>query len=285
MIDLVDGTADRHGAAARRSAMVARRSAPERPGNGPTSRGELLVRAARDPRRTRASTCATAPAYERARDARAVARAALDLEALHPGARRDGCRCSSTPTASDIEAALRLAKEFGFRLIDRGRRRGVEGRGPAGGGERARAHRRDEQHPRQLLDARPAAGERRAARVARACRSRSSATRAAATRRRFNVRNVRFEAGNAVAYGDDVGRGAPRGDARRRPRCSASADRVGSLAAGQDANVVVWSGDPFEFATRGRARVRPRPQSVTAPSRQDLLMDRYKTLPPSYRQP
>ena len=28
------------------------------------------------------------------------------------------------------------------------------------------------------------------------------------------------------------------------------AGRIGSLQAGRDANVVVWSGDPFEFATR-----------------------------------
>ena len=28
------------------------------------------------------------------------------------------------------------------------------------------------------------------------------------------------------------------------------ADRVGSLKAGTEANVVIWSGDPFEFSTR-----------------------------------
>jgi imidazolonepropionase-like amidohydrolase len=99
----------------------------------------------------------------------------------------------------------------------------------------------------------------------------------------FNVRNVRFEAGNAVAYG------AAWDDALRAVTLTPAevfgvADRIGSLSAGKDANVVVWSGDPFEFATQAE-HVFIRGRSVKAPSRQDQLMERYKTLPPSYRQP
>ena len=62
------------------------------------------------------------------------------------------------------------------------------------------------------------------------------------------------------------------------------ADRVGSLAPGKDANVVVWSGDPFEFATTAD-EVLIRGRRVTSPSRQDMLMQRYRTLPPNYYRP
>ena len=64
----------------------------------------------------------------------------------------------------------------------------------------------------------------------------------------FNVRNVKYEAGNAVAYGmshDDALRAVTLGPAT----ILGIADRVGSLAPGKDANVVAWSGDPFEFST------------------------------------
>ena len=73
------------------------------------------------------------------------------------------------------------------------------------------------------------------------------------------MRNMKQEAGNAVAYGmtwDDALRAVTLTPAE----VFGVADRVGSLQAGRDANVVVWSGDPFEFTTRRRARVRARPR-------------------------
>lgn len=99
----------------------------------------------------------------------------------------------------------------------------------------------------------------------------------------FNVRNVRFEAGNAVAYG------MTREDALRAITLTPAevfgvADRIGSLQPGKDADVVVWSGDPFEFATQPE-HVFIRGREVRATTRQDLLEQRYKTLPPNYRQP
>jgi hypothetical protein len=47
------------------------------------------------------------------------------------------------------------------------------------------------------------------------------------------------------------------------------------LQAGRDANIVVWSGDPFEFSTRVE-HVLIRGREVLEPSRQDLLIERYK---------
>jgi imidazolonepropionase-like amidohydrolase len=99
----------------------------------------------------------------------------------------------------------------------------------------------------------------------------------------FNVRNIRQEAGNAVAYGMDWD------DALRAITLTPAeffgvADRIGSLQAGRVANVVVWSGDPFEFSTRVE-HVFVRGREINAPSRQDMLMQRYKTNPPNYTSP
>ncbi|MEO6865853.1 MAG: amidohydrolase family protein [Gemmatimonadaceae bacterium] len=96
----------------------------------------------------------------------------------------------------------------------------------------------------------------------------------------FNVRNVKYEAGNAVSYGM-THEAALRAVTLTPAELFGVADRVGSLQAGRDANVVVWSGDPFEFSTRVE-HVYIHGQEVMSPSRQDLLTQRYKTLPPSY---
>jgi imidazolonepropionase-like amidohydrolase len=99
----------------------------------------------------------------------------------------------------------------------------------------------------------------------------------------FNARNVRFEAGVAVAFG------LPWADALRAITLAPAeafgiADRIGSLQPGREANVVIWSGDPFEPLTRAE-RVFVRGVDVKRPSRQDELMERYKTLPPRYMPP
>ena len=99
----------------------------------------------------------------------------------------------------------------------------------------------------------------------------------------FNARNIRYEAGNAVAYGmtwDD----ALRAITLTPAEVFGFADRVGSLRAGAEANVVVWSGDPFEFSTRAE-QVFIRGKKVTDESRQDMLIERYKSLPRTYSAP
>jgi imidazolonepropionase-like amidohydrolase len=99
----------------------------------------------------------------------------------------------------------------------------------------------------------------------------------------FNVRNLKQEAGNAVAYGmswDDALRAVTLAPAE----VFGVADRVGSLQAGREGNVVVWSGDPFEFTTRAE-RVFVRGREYHDTTRQDLLVDRYKNLPASHNLP
>ncbi len=94
---------------------------------------------------------------------------------------------------------------------------------------------------------------------------------------RFNARNLKYEAGNAVAYGmthDDALRAVTLTPAE----VFGISDRIGSLQTGRDANVVVWSGDPFEFSTQVE-HVLIRGREVKEPSRQDLLIERYKPKP------
>src|SRR5437016_3971007 len=90
----------------------------------------------------------------------------------------------------------------------------------------------------------------------------------------FNARNIKYEAGSAVAYGmnyDD----ALRSITLTPAELFGLSDRIGSLQAGRDANVVVWSGDPFEFSSQAE-HVFIHGREVKEPSRQDLLIDRYK---------
>lgn len=99
----------------------------------------------------------------------------------------------------------------------------------------------------------------------------------------FNIRNLKQEAGNAVAYGmswDD----ALSAVTSVPSRVFGISDRYGSLEVGKVANVVVWSGDPFELSSRAE-HVLVRGVESTAPSRQDMLMQRYRTLPPDYKKP
>jgi imidazolonepropionase-like amidohydrolase len=96
----------------------------------------------------------------------------------------------------------------------------------------------------------------------------------------FNVRNLRYEAGNAVAYGmswDDALRAVTLAPAE----IYGVADKVGSLKTGTEGNVVIWSGDPLELSTRAE-QVFVRGKKIDAPSRQDLLAKRYQKLPPNY---
>jgi imidazolonepropionase-like amidohydrolase len=99
----------------------------------------------------------------------------------------------------------------------------------------------------------------------------------------FNVRNLKQEAGNAVAYGmtwDDALRAVTLAPAE----IFGVADRVGSLQPGREGNVVVWSGDPFEFTTRAE-HVFVRGHEYSDKTRQDLLMERYRNLPNTHNTP
>jgi len=99
----------------------------------------------------------------------------------------------------------------------------------------------------------------------------------------FNVRNLKQEAGNAVSYGmtwDDALRAVTLAPAE----FFGAADRVGSLRPGLEGNVVVWSGDPFEFTTRAE-HVFVRGREYNEKTRQDLLIERYRNMPGTHNTP
>ena len=99
----------------------------------------------------------------------------------------------------------------------------------------------------------------------------------------FNVRNIKQEAGNAVAYGmswNDALRAVTLAPAQ----VFGVGERTGALQAGRDADVVIWSGDPFEFTTRAE-HVFVRGVERDGRNRQELLTERYKTLPPARWEP
>jgi imidazolonepropionase-like amidohydrolase len=93
-------------------------------------------------------------------------------------------------------------------------------------------------------------------------------------------RDLRFAAGHAVRNGlawDDALRAVTLNPAT----AFGVANRYGSLEPGKVANVVVWSGDPFEFSSRAE-HVIIEGQEVPLTSRMTELLERYRHLPPSY---
>ena len=219
--------------------------------------------------------------FERAQT-RLFAASRLDLEALIPVLDGKEPMLINADKASDIEAGMRLAREFNFRLIISG---GAEAWQIADKLAAAKV-------PvltgamNNIPSSFASLGQRQenAGILARAgVPVLLIGDAGGGDEDAFNVRNVRYEAGNAVAYGMDWN-AALRAITLTPAEVFGVADRVGSLQAGKFADVVVWSGDPFEFASQPE-RVYVRGVQTTTPSRQDLLEQRYKTLPPNYRAP
>lgn len=89
-----------------------------------------------------------------------------------------------------------------------------------------------------------------------------------------NVRNLRQIAGNAVSYGMPYD-AALESVTLVPARVFGVGNRVGSIEVGKDADIVVWSGDPFEFATAADMvfiQGREQPKS----HRQQMLFERYR---------
>lgn len=91
-------------------------------------------------------------------------------------------------------------------------------------------------------------------------------------------RNLRWAAGHAVRNGLPWAR-ALEAVTLAPARALGVADAAGSLEPGKLADVVVWSGDPFEYASRADL-VLIGGQEVPQESRQAELLERYRRLPP-----
>jgi imidazolonepropionase-like amidohydrolase len=258
-------------------AMVAQMQSNE--GAGTSARGELLVRLRELLEDTRAFMRNRA-AFERA-ETREYAASRLDLQAMIPVIEGRLPLLIAADRSTDIDAALRLAKQYDLKIM-------------IGGGAEAW----------MLADRLAAAkvpvltgamnnipgsfshlgqNQENAATLRKAGVQVIVIGNGPGDEETFNVRNIKQEAGNAVAYG------MPWNDALRAVTLTPAevfgvADRIGSLQAGRDANVVVWSGDPFEF-TSIPEHVYVQGREYLQLDRQQLLTERYKNLPPAWGTP
>lgn len=242
---------------------------------GAASRGEELAKLR--------AVLADARLYRTARaridagQSRALAASVADLQALQPVLAGTLPLAITANRSSDIVNAIRLAREFGIRLVIAG---GAEAWRVAPQLAAAKvpvlagAMSNIPESFAALGTVQENLGLLRGAGVTVAILGNGPGDEDA-----YNVRNLRYEAGNAVAYGmtwDDALRAVTLAPAE----ILGVADKVGSLQPGRDANVVIWSGDPFEYATRPE-QVFVRGRVSTARTRQQLLTERYLRPAPS----
>ena len=259
-------------------AMIAEVGDPQQA--GVNSRGELIVKLRELLDDTRFFQTHR-DAFDRAQT-RPFAASRLDLQAMIPVIQGKLPLVVVVDRASDIDAAMRIAREFNVKLMIGG---GAEGW--------MMADKLAAAHVPVLTGAMnniPGGFAALGQRQENAALLRKAGVQVAlignaggGDEEAFNVRNLKQEAGNAVAYGmtwDDALRAVTLAPAE----IFGVADRVGSLQPGREGNVVVWSGDPFEFTTRVE-HVFVRGHEYSDKTRQDLLMERYKTLPNTHNNP
>jgi imidazolonepropionase-like amidohydrolase len=259
-------------------AMVAEVGDPRQA--GVNSRGELIVKLRELLDDTRFFQTHR-DAFDRAQT-RPFAASRLDLQAMIPVIQGKLPLVVVVDRASDIDAAMRIAREFNVKLMIGG---GAEGWMMADKLAAARV-------PvlTGAMNNIPGGFAALGQRQENAALLRKAGVQVAlignaggGDEEAFNVRNLKQEAGNAVAYGmtwDDALRAVTLAPAE----IFGVADRVGSLQPGREGNVVIWSGDPFEFTTRVE-HVFVRGHEYTDKTRQDLLMERYKILPNTHNNP
>jgi imidazolonepropionase-like amidohydrolase len=199
---------------------------------------------------------------------RAYARGRLDLEALAPVVRGELPLAITANRASDLLAAMRLADEFRLKLILLG---AAEGWRVAS--ELAAAKVPVVVKPLTNIPTFDALGAtlENAARL-----SGAGVTVALSSFETHNARNLRQEAGNAISYGLDPER-ALRAVTLDAARIWGVAERIGSLEVGKEADVVVWSGDPFELSTRAE-HVFIAGRQMPQDTRQKQLFEKYRVL-------
>lgn len=208
-------------------------------------------------------------AYERAQT-RPFAAHALDLQALQPTLAGQIPLTLSADRASDILAALDLAKEYKLRLVIVG---GSEAWKVAP--ELAAAKVPVIVQPSRNL---PSSFDTLGARLDNAALLAAAGVPVviAWLDDSHNLRNITQEAGIAVANG------LPWATALRaitlEPALAYGQGAThGSVAVGKVANLVVWSGDPLELSSRP-TDVLVRGRAIPMVSRQTLLRDRYRNL-------
>ncbi|MGH7607034.1 MAG: amidohydrolase family protein, partial [Gemmatimonadales bacterium] len=196
-----------------------------------------------------------------------LAASAADLDALLPVLRGQLPLIIVANRRSDIETALRIGREYKLRLILAGAAEGwmIAGQIAAAGVPVL-------VQPLDNIPSYDALGIRyeNAALLAEA-----GVKVALLETETENARNLRQQAGNAVAYGMSWEQ-ALRAVTLTPAEIFGVAETYGSLAPGKVANVVVWSGDPFAFSTAVE-HVFIRGREIPLRSRQTELLERYRT--------
>jgi imidazolonepropionase-like amidohydrolase len=199
---------------------------------------------------------------------RSYARGRLDLEALGPVVRGELPLAVQANRASDLLAAMRLADEFKLKLILMG----------AAEGWKVADQLAAQKIPvviKPLTDI--PSFDALGATLENASRlSKAGVTIVLSSFDTHNARNLRQEAGNAISYGLDRD-AALRAVTLTPAQVWGVAARYGSLEAGKDADVVVWSGDPFELTT-GPEHVFIQGREVSKDTRQRQLLERYRVI-------
>lgn len=167
--------------------------------------------------------------------------------------------------ASDIEAVLRMAKDFGLRVIIQG---GAEAWLVAD--KLARAGVPVILNPFQNL---PSSFEMLASTMQNAAALHAAGVTIAFTQGgSHNARNVKQAAGNAVAHG--LPWSAALEAMTINPAKIFGVENYGRIAEGYDADIVIWEGDPLEVTTFAE-QVFIQGRKIPMESRQTLLRDRY----------
>lgn len=212
-------------------------------------------------------------AYDRA-GVRDLALSKTDLEALIPVVEGRMPIIASVHKVADIRAVLKFAREERVKVILNGAEEGwmAAGEIAAAGVPVLVNPLSDRPDSFQMLGASlENAAKLHAAGVTLAIEGQGGAHR---------VRELRYNAGNAVAYGMPY-QAALAAVTINPARIFGVADKIGSLEPGKDADLVIWTADPFEPLSQATA-VFIRGESQPMTSRQLELRDRYKTLGREY---
>ena len=200
-----------------------------------------------------------------------LAAPAPELEALQPVLAGQLPMLVLANRRSDIASALRIAKEFGLRIVIWG---GAEAWQMAP--DLALAKVPVVLEPLKDVPTFDALN----ARLDNATLLRKAGVEVVAAQR-----DAAFSRDLRAAAGNEVRNGMSWDDALRSVTLAPATvlgidQRAGSLEPGKAANVVVWSGDPFEFSSRAE-HVFIRGVDVPLTNRQTELRERYRTLPPA----
>jgi len=192
----------------------------------------------------------------------------MDLEALRPVIAGEMPLAIQANRASDLLAAMRLADEFKLKLV-------LVGAAEAWMVADQIAKRRVPVVIKPLTNV--PTFDALAATLENAARLHAAGlTLVLSSFETHRAGTLRQEAGNAIAYGLD--RDAALQAVTIAPaRVWGVADRTGSLETGKDADLVVWSGDPFELTTHAE-HVFIRGQEMPMGTRQSELLKKYRTI-------